>query len=59
MPRTNFRLDVLDELHTRLCFLVFLVSGSSAEQAMTISQAREVMVYVEHNIRAQSVLERG
>ncbi len=36
-----------------------LVSGLSAEHAMTISQARQVMVYVLHNIRAQSGLQLG
>src|SRR6266536_4693362 len=41
----------------RVCVYFSLVSGFSAEHAMTISQAREVLVYVQHNIRAQSVLE--
>ncbi len=36
-----------------------LVSGFSAEHALTISQPREVLVYVEHNMRAQSVVNPG
>ena len=49
---------MFDELHTRLCFN-FLVSGFSAEHALTISRPREALVYVEHNMRAQSVLRTG
>ena len=39
-------------------FLIsFRLSGFSAEHAMTISQTREVVVYLVHNIHVQSLLE--
>src|SRR5947208_7395411 len=41
----------------RVCAYFSVVSGFSAEHAMTIPQTREVLVYVQHNIHAQSVLE--
>lgn len=39
--------------------MISLVSGFSAEHALTFSQPREVLVYVEHNMRAQSVVNPG
>src|SRR6266568_2348817 len=44
----------------RVCVLLFFrLSGFSAEHTTAISQTRELVVYVQHNMRAQSVLEPG
>src|SRR5690348_10460134 len=40
----------------RVCFFRFRLSGITAEHAMTISQARKVLVYGLHNIHVQSGL---
>jgi len=54
-PRTVFRLDVFDDLHTR-CFIFFVAGSDSFAALRAHSDRREKSsVYVRHKVRGQSV----
>ena len=54
-PRTVFRLDVFDDLHTRCFIFLFRSAIHSLHYAPTLTELKNSSVYVGHKVQGQSV----